>query len=124
MDIEQVLRAQLTAITDKIYPLEAPEGIKAPYIIYHMTRGSRLKSLDGYNGSRYTTFQFDITAPSYGQIKVLMKQLAEVLMGIQGFTSADGLNIQNCDLLNEFETFESITKSYRGIVECRIFYIV
>lgn len=125
MDIEQGLRAELKTIPElanKVYPLTAPEGTKPPYLVYHLTNSNRLKSLNGYAGSMFATYQLDVIHESYSGLKSLMDSILAKLKNYTGNIGGTGPYIENTDILTEFETYEHESNLYHGIIECRFFY--
>jgi len=55
MTFEAALRTELMTITslnNKVFPMRAPEGTEAPYLIYTTTLGDYDKSLEGWHKSK------------------------------------------------------------------------
>lgn len=125
MDIEQGLRSELITISgleNKVYPLTAPEDTNPPYAVYTLTGTERVKTLNGYDGALWSTFQIDVIHSTYSGLKTLMDSILAKLKGLTRNIGGTGPYIQNTDILTEFETYEHESNLYHGIIECRFFY--
>ena len=48
MKFEDILKIKLKEVTQRVYPIVAPEGIKAPFIVFKQRNLKNIKTLDGY----------------------------------------------------------------------------
>lgn len=125
MDIEQELRAELANISglaDRVYPLVAPEGTVPPYATYHLIKADRIKTLNGYGGSKYATYQIDIADDAYSGSKALRESVLARFENFTGSIGGGGPYIESTKILAEFEKYEQESSLYHGMIECQFFY--
>jgi len=125
MFFEEVMTEQLNTIPDildKIYPLNAEEGIEAPYIVYLQAGGNEYKSFDGYSGLKKVLFEFNILHNSYTEMKYLTKTVVDKIIDLEE-TVINGLEIQGITLEEPVELFEKEIELYRSIITIRATYI-
>jgi hypothetical protein len=123
MNFEEALRAELSTITEltnKVFPLNATEGIKAPYIIYVSTEGIQDKTLQGYLASKEIECEINILHDSYVNLKSLTKQVLAKIIAFQGRIIGDnGPFIQNVTYEKPVELYESLVFLYRCVINTK-----
>lgn len=123
--MEKALRYELNKIpelTNKIFPTNAPEGQKAPYLVY-MTRKRSLKDLEGHTKDREVYVMLNILCSSYLQMKELAKKVEELVIAFPlRNIGKDGLYIQDITLDDITEIYENELKLERGIIPFKICY--
>lgn len=80
--IEKALRYELNKeFPDlKVYPTNAPENAKNPYLVYMRTRTEKAKTLDGFTDHQALSFMFNIMAPKYADMVSLREQIEALLL--------------------------------------------
>lgn len=123
--IEKALRNAITqAIPNmKIYPTNAPENVKEPYLVYMRTRTDIIKTLDGYTNHQALSFMFNIMAPKYADMVALREQIEDLLLSFPGTEiGEDGIYIEDVDIENVTEQYEHQLKINRGIIDFTIYF--
>ncbi len=121
--IEKALRNAITqAIPNmKIYPTNAPENVKEPYLVYMRTRTDKAKTLDGYTDKQALSFMFSIMATKYADMVDTRKQIEDLLLSLPK-TQIDGIHIGDIDINNIDEQYEHQLKVNRGIIDFTIYF--
>jgi hypothetical protein len=124
MNFEEALRAELGTIEglqNKVFPLNAPEGTKTPFMIYVSSEGIQDKTLQGYLNSKEVDCEIYILADSYTELKRVIK---EVLLKITSFPGRvigdDGPYIQNVTYTPPVELYEQAIKLYRCAFDLKL----
>lgn len=127
MYFEEALRAELNAIddlTDKVFPLNATEGTKAPYLIYVSSEGVQDKSLQGYLSNKEVDCEINILHESYAGMKDLTKSVLSKILTFQGRSiggigtlQKGGIFIQNVTYEKPVEIYEQEVDLYRSVTE-------
>lgn len=73
----------ITAITGKIFPVDAPESQKMPYVTYALENSDEKKSHEGYRGLFIDTFAFDIISKRADEVKTITKAIRDKLKSIE-----------------------------------------
>lgn len=82
--------SSISAINNKIYPLNAKEGTNPPFLVYVSSQGERTQTLTGYVDSLEISCDIHIIAESYQDLKSLADA---VLTKLQSFFGRSiGLN--------------------------------
>lgn len=121
--IEKALRNAITqAIPNmKIYPTNAPENVKEPYLVYMRTRTDKAKTLDGYTDKQALNFMFSVMAAKYADMVDTRKQIEDLLLSLPK-TQIDGIHIGDIDINNIDEQYEHQLKVNRGIIDFTIYF--
>jgi hypothetical protein len=123
MNFEEAFRAELSTITEltnKVYPLNATEGVKAPYVIYMPGEGLQDKTLEGYLASKEVECEINILHDSYGNLKSLAKQVLSKVISFQSRMIGDnGPFIQNVTYEKPVELYESQVFLYRCVIDLK-----
>ena len=123
--METALRYELNKIPEinnKIFPTNAPEGQKAPYLVY-IVRKRPLKTLDGMTKNRECNVMLNILGGSYESMKNITKKVEDLVISF--FSRAigeNGLFIEDLTMDESTETYESELKLQRGIIPFKIRY--
>lgn len=124
--MEIALRHELNKIPileNKIYPTNAPQDQKAPYLVY-IVQSTPLKNLDGYVSNHVDSHVLlNILCDSYAQMKQLTKTV-KMIVNTFPFRSigVDGPFIEDLTFDPTAETYENELKLYRGIIPFTISY--
>lgn len=86
MEFEEALKAELSTISElnnQVFPLNATEGTKAPYIVYVSSEGIQERTLDGYVRSREVDCEIHILHDKYFSLKDLTRQVISIIDSFQ-----------------------------------------
>ncbi|MCM3763446.1 DUF3168 domain-containing protein [Neobacillus niacini] len=124
MNFEDALRAEfetITGLTNKIFPLNAPEGEKAPFIVYVSSDGVPDKSLQGYLSTREIPCEIYILHDSYAGMKAITKEVVAKILSFQGrVIGENGPFIQNATFEEPVERYEKEISLYRSAFDLRV----
>lgn len=87
MDFEQALTAELVSITglaNKVFPLNATEGIQAPFVVYESSDGIQEKTLTGFAPYTSINITLYIVATSYSDMKEYSRSVIDQLESFIG----------------------------------------
>lgn len=126
MDLEQGMTAELSSIaglSEKVYPVVAPEGTKAPYLVYALSSNERTMNLTGHDGLVQSQYQLDLYHATYAGLKALKKLvIANLKTYVLRNIGGTGPYIQQVEIINDFETYEDVVKLYKGVIELEVNY--
>jgi hypothetical protein len=117
MDFEDALRSELSYITgleDRVFPLSATEGVKAPYVVYASSEGIKDKSLDGYSDTKEVTCDIHVINNSYSGMKNLLQQVINRVITFQGRIIGGGVLVRDVEYANVDENYNEETLEYIG----------
>jgi hypothetical protein len=128
MNFEEALRVELgtlTGLSNKVFPLNATEGTKAPYVVYVSSEGLQVKTLQGYLGSKEVDCEINILHDSYANMKDLGKEVLAKIISFQGrhiggLLSKDGPFIQNVTYTKPMEIYEKEVALYRSVIDITV----
>ena len=86
MTFEAALRAELVTIPDlqdKVFPMRAPEGTEAPYLIYTTTLGDYDKSFEGWHNSKAVTVELNVIHDRAAAVRSLAREVQALVMGFE-----------------------------------------
>ena len=78
MTFEEALRTELITIkelNEKVFPLTAPEGKEAPYLIYVCSRGQNDKALGGFQKSKSVSVEINVIHDRAYEMRALARQV-------------------------------------------------
>lgn len=108
---------QITEITNKIYPINAPEVKEPPYLVYVLTRYEQTKTLTEIKNNIEASYLINVLASSYAQMKEIAKKVKDkVLTFHRRKIGTEGIFIADLKIDNISETYEHELKLYRGII--------
>lgn len=123
--MEQALRYELVKaipeLENQIYPTNAPESSKGPYLVYSRITTRKIKTLQGLIGKEYLSYMFSIMATRYGDMKRITKQVENLLISLPGQQIGD-FYIEDLDINNIHEVYEHELKVNRGIIDFTIYF--
>lgn len=104
--------------TDKIFPVEAPEGVQPPFAIY--TQISAIAELQHHGTTDCTIFriQYDFFAKTFREVVRLARTLRAAYEG-RTLTLTPDTRIALTTVQSEFDAFESSEKIYRRTLDLR-----
>ena len=86
MTFEEALRTELITIeelNEKVFPLTAPEGTEAPYLIYVCSRGQNDKALDGFQKSKSVSVEINVIHERASRMRALARQVKALVMSME-----------------------------------------
>lgn len=101
--------------SNRVYPLNAPQNVTAPFIVYNRVDSERWRSVNSPSGIAQATIQIDVYAATYQAAKELALSIENTLDGYRGlvyygtdspqeFVRIAGISLQNdVDLLDQTE---------------------
>lgn len=125
MTFEEALRTELiniTTLNNKVYPLNAPEGTVAPYIVYKSSEGLNDKSLNGFLESKEVSCELDVIHNSYANMKTLAKLIMDKLKSFEERTiGTAGPHIEELTFDDDCpELYESEINQYRKTINFKV----
>lgn len=81
------------------YPLQAPEAVAPPYVLYTRAGTARERDLNGTAGAPVGTFEVEIYADGYTDAKALADLVRVAAQDFSG--NADGATIDDVELAEE-----------------------
>lgn len=119
--LRNLIENNVPELKDELYPTNAPEGHKKPYLVYARITTNKLKTLEGFTGQEYLSFMFSIMANRYGDMKSLTKKVEDLLISLPG-TQLGSFDIQDLDINNVHEVYEHELKVNRGVIDFTIYF--
>ena len=121
MKFEDILKIKLKEVTQRVYPIVAPEGIKAPFIVFKQRNLKNIKTLDGYIRFIEGYYEIVLIANNYDELienKDSIKERVISLIGIKDEIFINDIDIEfNGDNyvydINAFQSNITLTIKYR-----------
>lgn len=126
MLLEKALRYELNKINEisgKIFPTNAPQGKKPPYLVY-VSESTPLKDLNGTKENIDSYVLLNILCESYSEMKDVTRKVRK-LINTFPFRSIgeNGPYIEDLTAETTAETYENELELYRGIIPFKISYL-
>lgn len=127
MTFEEALRTELITIeelNEKVFPLTAPEGTEAPYLIYVSSRGRHDKSLEGFQKSKSVSVEINVIHDRASKMRALARQVKALIMGMEKRRIAnEGPFIEEVIFENEgTELYEHEVDLYRCVFDLTFYF--
>lgn len=103
-------------VSDRIYPLVAPQGAIMPAIVHQRITTARPQTLDGSSGVALPWFQFRCWAATYDEACALAEAVRLALLRFRG---GYGEVVRSSTPENETGEYDSDAKLYGPLVEFR-----
>lgn len=126
--MEKALRYELEKaipeLIGNIYPTNAPENATRPYLVYYRISTRKTKTFEGFAERQALSFMFSCMAVRYGDMKSLTEQVENFLISLAGTSIGENKDIyvQDLDINNISEAWESELKVNRGIIDFTIYF--
>jgi hypothetical protein len=124
MSLEAAMREELTAIsglTNKIFPVSAPENTATPYLVYLSSEGVNDRTLSGFLSSKTVSVELNILSDTYESLKTITSGVIQRLQSFAGRTiGTAGPYVQEIVIDAPIEAFEDKTKLYIATFEIRV----
>lgn len=127
MTFEAALRAELVTIPqlqDKVFPMRAPEGTEAPYLIYVSSRGRHDKALEGFQKSKSVSVEINVIHDRASKMRALARQVKALVMSMEKRRIAnEGPCIEEIVFENEgTELYEHEVDLYRCVFDLTFYF--
>ena len=127
MTFEEALRTELITIeelNEKVFPLTAPEGTEAPYLIYVSSRGRHDKALEGFQKSKTVSVEINVIHDRASKMRALARQVKALIMGMEKRRIAnEGPFIEEVIFENEgTELYEHEVDLYRCVLDLTFYF--
>ena len=127
MTFEEALRTELITIeelNEKVFPLTAPEGTEAPYLIYVSSRGRYDKSLEGFQKSKSVSVEINVIHDRASKMRALARQVKALVMSMEKRRIAnEGPYIEEIVFENEgTELYEHEVDLYRCVFDLTFYF--
>ena len=97
MKFEDILKIKLKEVTQRVYPIVAPEGIKAPFIVFKQRNLKNIKTLDGYIRFIEGYYEIVLIANNYDELienKDSIKERVISLIGVKDEIFINDIDIE------------------------------
>lgn len=126
MEFEQALTSELRTISglsNKVFPLSAPDGTIPPFLVYYKSRSEMVKTLSGTTKMRNGLYEIDILAKTYAELQTKFNLIKAKLLSFAGRTIGEsGILVQDVTIENFVEIYEGEVKWYRINFELRFYF--
>lgn len=112
---------EIPELENQIYPTNAPETYKKPYLVYTRISTEKIKTLEGFMGKEYLSFMFSVMATKYSDMKELTKKIENLLESLPN-SELGSFFIEDIDISNVHEVYEHELKVNRGIIDFTIYF--
>ena len=126
--MEKALRYELIKaipeLNNQIYPTNAPETATKPYLVCARINTRKTKTLEGYTDKQELSYMFSIMATKYADMVALRNKVEQLLLSLpqRSIGSDSSIFIEDIDINNIDETWESQLHVNRGIIDFTIYY--
>ena len=126
--MEPALRYELVQaipeLNNQIFPTNAPEGAKGPYLVYARLTTDETKTLEGYTGSGTITYMFSIMAKKYSDVVDMRNKVKELLLSLPKtrIGKDSSIFVEDLSINNITEQYEHELGVNRGIIDFTIYY--
>lgn len=127
MTFEAALRTELMTITslnNKVFPMRAPEGTEAPYLIYTTTLPNYDKSFGGWHDSKSVTVELNVIHDRAAAVRALSREVQALVMGFEGRNLA-GTGPRVDEIIFEgdgVELYEVQADVYRKVISFKTYF--
>lgn len=123
--LAQELKA-IAALSNRVYPLEAPEANKnggTPYVIFVSSEGQRTKTLDGYQGGKTVAGEVNVVGDDYNELRTVTSSVIDLLVGMeQREIGTGGPFIQALTYEQPREFYEEQPKLFRCLIDFEVYF--
>lgn len=107
-----------------IFPTNAPESYKKPYLVYTRITTKRIKTLEGYTDKQALSYMFSIMATRYGDMVKIRNKVEQLLLSLLGkhIGEDSSIFVEDIDINNVTEVYEHELKVNRGIIDFTIYF--
>lgn len=110
------LKAQVAAVSNRVYPLKAPDTPTPPYIVVTRVSNVRLMSQQGYTGASRIRWQVSVFDTDYTRCRAAADSVVTALEAWAGVEATVGYALH----AGETELYEPDTKIYHIPVDVMV----
>ena len=125
MSFETGLREELmeiSGLSNKVFPLIAPEGTDSPYLVYRSSEGVNDKTLTGFLASKSVSGEVDVVCSSYGEMKQITSGVIQHLQSFVGRTiGTSGILVKDIMVGEPLEMYETQVNMFRCNIEFTVY---
>lgn len=114
-DLSTSLRS-IADLSDKVFPLTAPKGTKAPYVFFQSSEGMRDRTLEGYIDSKEIAVELSVVHETYDQMKLMTQEVMSLILGFEQSTMIN-TNIQEITYSAPVELYEQNAQVWRCVID-------
>ncbi|MDU5108895.1 MAG: hypothetical protein E6248_00495 [Clostridium sp.] len=118
--ITELVKELNKIFNNKVYPTNAPEGEKPPYLVYFY-KEKEGKTLEGYDGLYTSNIVLNVMTKTFSEADIKSKNLKEMIKRLTD-TKLGVFFIQEASLEETEVIYENQLKVYRGIVPATIYF--
>lgn len=107
-------------VSNRIYPMTAPQDSEVPYMIYSLGQTVRPNELDGFRNLIEQQFQLDTFHTNYGSLKSIHSSIISTLKTFNNSTV--GVYVQEITIDTEAISYEPSVEKHRGTIEFTVHY--
>ena len=113
--------AELSAlVSDRIYPVLAPQGVASPFLVFEKTGGEIESTLSADTNINRDNLQITCFSETYQEAFDISAIVAELLSRWQGVES--GVTIEDVFFENESDFFDAQTEFFQFVLDFEIIY--
>jgi hypothetical protein len=124
MNFEEALCAELKTIAgleQKVFPQKAEENTEAPFITYTSSDGEKVQTLEGFTDLTELSFEIDLVAISYEQLKSYVQVVSNKLRSFFGRSiGTNGPIIKSITFLEPTEDFQEDQNYHKSTFNIRV----
>lgn len=123
MTFEEGLVKEFTNRNIKIYPLAAPEGSIAPFIVYKKNNIEFIKTLDGYSIKASGSYSLILIAKTYFDLQGKLEETKDILLSLWGNNIAEnGPYIEDVKVSFNGDQYVYETDEFTSNINLEIYY--
>jgi hypothetical protein len=125
MNFEEALCAELKTISgleQKVFPQNAEENTEAPFVVYISSGGEQVQTLDGYTDLTELSFEVNVVAKSYEQLKSFVQAISNKIQSFFGRTigGSNGIYIKSVSFTEPNEDFQENQSYHKSTFNVRV----
>lgn len=119
-NFEKALVQELKKVLPAVFPLVAPEGTPAPYIVFMSSYGDRDRFFEGYGAQREIDITIHVVGGSYSAMKEATNFMIDALLLLERSTmGTDKIPVQHVMYEQPEEMVDPITKENHCFTELK-----
>lgn len=112
---------KIVSLSGNVYPLSVPESVPTPYIAYCQSGGEYSKTLDGFSIEIESSYEVNVLANTYSQLKAIQAEVVLLLKDMIG-KQLNYRVIQDIDIEVPTELYEEAIKLSRSNIRFTVYY--
>jgi len=124
MNFEEALCAELKTISgleQKVFPQNAEENTEAPFVVYISSGGELIQTLDGYTDLTELSFEVNIVARTYEELKSYVQAISNKIRSFFGRNiGTNGPRIKSVSFTEPNEDFQDNQSYHKSTFNVRV----